>query len=199
MELRNENTGEVQLTGQENAAELILLVATGNTEAYQTLRALYWKKVCAVVYTVLDAGASDKLIEEIADYAFDTMRKRASTYDPLRGEFWPWLKGMAKAAHLNVRRSHGSRREREKKWTGVHQAPDTGSMTIHVRPDGGSIAVHDDENWEPERANKRRVRDVNRWMRLQRPYWLDDTTWMFRVHGGPGGITIEMVKKNEKK
>jgi len=72
---------------QEGAATLIPLVAAGKTEVYQALRTLYWKKVCAVVCTVLDAGASDKLIEEVADYAFETMRKRASTYDPSRGDF----------------------------------------------------------------------------------------------------------------
>jgi hypothetical protein len=199
MKMRNENTGEVQPTEQEAATKLIALVAAGNTGACQALRALYWKKVCVVVRTVLDASASDKLIEEIADYAFETMRKRASTYDLVRGDFLPWLKGMAKTAHLNVLRSHKSRREREKKWTYVHQVPDTGSMTIHVRPDGGSIAVHNGEQWEPGRSNKRRVLDVNRWIKIKGPSWLGEVAWMFRVHGGPGGITIEMVKENKKK
>jgi hypothetical protein len=195
----NENTGEVQLTEQEAATKLIALVAAGNTEAYQALRALYWKKVCAVVCTVLNAGASDPLIEDTADYAFDTMRNRATTYDPSRGGFWPWLGGIAKKAHKNVLRSHKSRRERENKWTYLQQVPDTGSMTIHVRPDGGSIAVHNDEEWKPERANKRRVRDINRWIKIKGPSWLDEVPWMFRVHGGTGSITIEMVKENKKK
>jgi DNA-directed RNA polymerase specialized sigma24 family protein len=116
-------------TEQEAATKLVALVADGNTEAYQALRALYWKRVCAAAS---DAGTSDTLIEEIADYAFDTMRNRATTYDPSK-DFWPWLRGIAKNAPKNVLRSHKSRREREKKWTYVHQLPDTGSMTIHVR------------------------------------------------------------------
>jgi hypothetical protein len=184
---------------QEAAAKLIAIVATGNTEAYQALRALYWKKVRAVVCTASGAGADDTLIEDITDYAFDTMRKRASTYDPGRGDFWPWLKGMAERAHMNVLRSHRSRREREKKWTQVHQVPDSGSMTIYVRPDGGSIAVHNGMEWGPERSNKRRVQDVNRWIKIKGPSWLDEVPWMFRVHGGPGGITIKMVKEKRKK
>jgi DNA-directed RNA polymerase specialized sigma24 family protein len=199
MEMRNENTGEVQLKEQEAATGLIALVAAGNTEAYQALRELYWKRVCAVVCTVSDAGASDKLIEDIADYAFDTMRNRVTTYDSSKGDFWPWLRGIAKNAPKNVLRSHKSRREREKKWTYVHQLPDTGSMTIHVRPDGGSIAVHDGEEWEPERRNKRRVLDVNRWIKIKGPSWLGEIDWMFRVHAGSGGITFEMVKENKKK
>ena len=203
MELRNENTGEMQLTEQEAAAKLIALVAFGNKEAFHGLRALYWERVCAVVCTVSGAGASNTLIEEIADYAFDTMRNRATTYDPPRGGFWPWLQGITKNALKNVLRSHNSRREREKNWTRVHQAPDTGSMTIHVRPDGGSIAVHNDEEWEPEKANKRRVRDVNHWIKINGPSWLGEVDWMFRVHGGTGGITFEMCKlprgeKNKK-
>ena len=194
----NENTGEVQLAEQEAATKLIALVAADDREAYQALRALYWKRVRAVVCTVSDAGASDTLIEEISDYAFDTMRNRATTYDPSKGGFWPWLKGIAKNAHKNVLRSHKSRMQREKKWTYVHQVPDTGSMTIHVRPDGGSIALHGEE-WEPERANERRVRDVNRWIKINGPTWLGEVAWMFRLHGGPGGITIEMVKENKKR
>jgi DNA-directed RNA polymerase specialized sigma24 family protein len=192
MEFRNENTGGVQLTEQEAAAKLIALVAAGNTEACQALRALYWKKVCAAAS---DAGAGDTLIEEIADYAFDTMRNRATTYDPSKGAFWPWLRGIAKNAPKNVLRSHKSRREREKKWTYVHQLPDTGSMTIHVRPDGGSIAVHNGEEWEPDKGNKRRVRDVNRWIKIKGPSWLGEVDWMFRVHGGSGSVTFEMVKE----
>ena len=195
MELRNENTGKVQLAEQEAATGLISLVAAGNTEAYQALRELYWKRVCAAAS---DAGAGDTLIEEIADYTFDTMRNRATTYDPSK-DFWPWLRGIAKNAPKNVLRSHKSRREREKKWTYVHQLPDTGSMTIHVRPDGGSIAVHNGEEWEPERRNKRRVRDVNRWIKIKGPSWLGEIDWMFRVHGGAGGITFEMVKEKRKK
>jgi DNA-directed RNA polymerase specialized sigma24 family protein len=195
MKSRNENTGEAE---QQGAAQLVACVAAGDRKALARLQLLYWDKVCAVIRYTLDNEAAEPEIEEIASRVFDTMRGRATTYDPARAAVWPWLRGIAEYTAKNARRSHRSRREREKKWTYVHQVPDSGSMTIYVRPDGGSIALHEAE-WEPERANRRRVRDVNKWMRMDGPNWLGEVPWMFRVHSGLGGVTFEMCKKSEKK
>jgi hypothetical protein len=167
-------------------ADLVARLATGGLSALHELQNRYRERVCTVARDVTGAGPGDSAIEEIADRVFDAVPKMATTFDPRR-PFWNWLRGIAQNKAKESARSYRRRIQRESGYAYAHHEPDTGGMTIVVRPDGGgSIAIH---NGELElRPRRKRCRDANRWLRINGPKWLSEVEFMFRIHGGPGGV-----------
>jgi RNA polymerase sigma-70 factor (ECF subfamily) len=87
--------------------ELIHQVAAGDSEAIKVLHTRYVGLVFHVATQSLGAGAAEDLVQDV----FVQLWRRASTYDPARGPFRPWLLQIVHFRIINELRSRSRRPE----------------------------------------------------------------------------------------
>ena len=85
--------------------ELMRRLATGEADALGPLYSRYVRLVFAIASQTLDHSAAEDLVQEV----FLVVWRKASTFDPSRGTFRPWLLEIAHTRVVNELRRRGRR------------------------------------------------------------------------------------------